>query len=387
LKTAILALAAIAPVLPAAAQTSSSSSDVIWVGDFEAGTSSLGGNCNAGQNQWCNDEIIRPQQMQVVQDPVVQGKYALRVEVKFGDVYNGYSDSRSLMTGPPQLWEDEGNERWYRWQTMWPVGYVGTYPKWDQLSDPTVRSNAGSVVEWHHDGNGAVETGSAPLYIGADDNYIWLCLVDQTTGACREHINLASLIRGHWHDFVVHAKWSSDPTVGFLDIWVDGVHVLPMHMCQNKYPGMRNYLVAGLYRNGEIGDPNLLYPDGTHVYGTDGTPGVIYLDGFIVGKTQASVLAEALLTDPPPASDAGTPTDGGVTPPADPGSAGDAGTPADPTPPPAADAGTPPKTSSKLSVASALGASCSSGGVPMAWVGLIVVAFVFAQRRARRRSR
>ena len=49
------------------------------------------------------------------------------------------------------------------------------------------------------------------------------------------------------------------------------------------YPNTRNYPCVGLYRNGEIGDPNLRYPNGTHVYGTDGTPGVAYLDGFVAG--------------------------------------------------------------------------------------------------------
>jgi len=47
------------------------------------------------------------------------------VRVKFGDVFSYYSDSRSLMTGPDSLWEDEGNERWYRWQALWPqVGWA-----------------------------------------------------------------------------------------------------------------------------------------------------------------------------------------------------------------------------------------------------------------------
>ena len=83
---------------------------------------------------------------------------------------------------------------------------------------------------------------------------------------------------------------------------------------------MRNYLVVGLYRNGRIGDPSLLYPNGTHVYGTDGTPGVAYLDGFIVGKTQQSVLAErpwgssAPDAGPTPAPGPQAPADAGTSP-------------------------------------------------------------------------
>ena len=73
-------------------------------------------------------------------------------------------------------------------------------------------------------------------------------------------------------------------------MWIDGVNVLPMHRAPNKYPGMRNYLSVGLYRNGHIGDPNLLWPGtNNHVYGTDGTPGVAYIDGFIAGLTREAV--------------------------------------------------------------------------------------------------
>jgi hypothetical protein len=392
LKTLFAMLAVVIPTVSAAAQTA----DVIWKGDFEAGASSFSGNCTAGKDEWCNDQIVRAAQIQAVTSPAAQGKYAARFEVKFGDNYNGYSDSRSLMTGPsPTLWEDEGTERWYRWQSMWPVGYVGSYPKWDQLANPSIRSNGGSIVEWHHDANGAVETGSAPLYIGANDNYIWLCLVDQATSACRESINLATLVRGHWHDIVVHAKWSSNAKIGFLDIWVDGTRVLPMHYGANKYPGMKNYLIVGLYRNGEIGDPNLKYADGTHVYGTDGAPGVVYMDGFIIGKTQASVMTETLLSDvvAPPVTttpDAGTvtsptPDAGGAT--QDPGDAGtsdpiDAGitSPTDSTSPTAGAAA-----STNVATSSLGGSSgCSSGGFPVVWTSLIGLTILTIRARRRR---
>jgi hypothetical protein len=400
LKTLFAMMAAVLPAVSAAAQTS----DVIWKGDFEAGAASLTDNCTAGENQWCNDQKIRAAQITAVASPNVQGKYAARFEVKFGDKYSTYSDSRSLMTGPSTLWEDEGSDRWYRWQSMWPAGYVGTYPKWDQLSTPSARSNGGSVVEWHHDAAGAVENGSAPLYIGANDNNIWLCLVDQATSTCRESINLATLVRGHWHDFVMHAKWSSNPKIGFIDIWVDGVHVLPMHYGMNKYPKMKNYLVVGLYRNGEIGDPNLRYANGNHVYGTDGAPGVVYLDGFIVGKTQASVKSEKLLTDvapvatpdagtatPAPSTDAGTatdpePDDGGTVATTEPIDAG-INSPTDSTDPSAGSGAATGTTASSSVTASSLGGGsggCSSGGFPVVWTSLIGLTILLM--RARRRT-
>jgi len=334
--------------------------DIIWRGDFEDGAPSLTTHCNYGDNGWCNEQIIRPQQIQITNDPdpIFEGHHAVRFEVKYGDVYSTYSDERSLLSPPLQMWEDEGNERWYRWQVMWPQDWVGSYPKWDELGTPASRNNAGSIVEWHHS-NGGFESGSAPLYFRGGDKFIEICLVDHATSACRETIELTELLRGHWHDFVMHAKWSSNPDVGFLEIWIDGVNVLPKHMASNKYPGMRNYLLIGLYRNVHIGDPNLLYPDGTHVYGTDGAPGVAYVDGFIAGKTKESVL-------PPQPAPVG---DGTSTPPAS-GSSAPSATPE-------------PTTNAPVSAGAVFPqGGCSSTGYEAAWLALPLFG-LFALRRRR----
>jgi uncharacterized protein (TIGR03382 family) len=349
MKLSQLAAAAVVFLAGSATEPAFAATDpnVIWQGNFDDGPSSLSGHCSAGDNGWCREQVIRPDQIQLESDPAFQGHgQAARLEVKYGDVFGGYSDSRTLLSPPNSMWEDEGNERWYRWQVMWPDGWVGDYPKWDELTDGA-RSSAGSILEWHHDANGQVETGSAPLYIGANNTNIWMCLVDQATSTCRESLNLAPLLRNHWHDFVMHAKWSSDPNVGFLEMWIDGVNVLPKHMTSNKYPGMRNYLLVGLYRNGHIGDPNLLWPNGTRVYpSNDGTPGVAYVDGFIAGYTREAVEPPA-----PPSGDS---------------------------------SGTPPATAGSATLGAGSG-GCSSSGGTMAWLALPAVAlFVLRRRRSNR---
>jgi hypothetical protein len=365
LSFALAAAAALVATAATAAQPAyPDNPDVIWKGNFEEGASSLSGSCSAGQNGFCGIQTVRAGQIQVVDNPVFEGRHAARFEVKYGDQYNGYSDSRSLITPPVSMWEDEGNERWYRYQVMWPEGWVGDYPKWDELGTPSSRSNAGSILEWHHDANGAVESGSAPLYIRGGQNFISMCLVDQKTSACREEINLAPLQRGHWHDFVMHAKWSSDPSVGYLEIWIDGVNVLPKHMGSNKYPNMRNYLCVGLYRNGRIGDPTLTYPNGTHVYGTDGAPGVAYVDGLIAGKTRESV--EPPQPAPQPNGTGSTPS----TTPSEPTTS--APTPSVPGTGQGATAG----------IGFAQGGGCSSTGFQTAWLALPLIG-LFAIRRRR----
>ena len=76
-------------------------SNVIWRGDFNDGAGSLSGHCSAGDNGWCNAQIRRPEQIQLVTDPAFQGHgLAARLEVKYGDVYGGYSDERTMITMP-----------------------------------------------------------------------------------------------------------------------------------------------------------------------------------------------------------------------------------------------------------------------------------------------
>jgi hypothetical protein len=81
-------------------------------------------------------------------------------------------------------------------------------------------------------------------------------------------------------------------------MWMDGENVLPKMSAATMYPGMRNWWVVGLYRDEHIGDPNLRYKGGAPVYGTDGSPTVIYLDGFAVGKTWESLMSAGTLIPP-----------------------------------------------------------------------------------------
>ena len=60
--------------------------------------------------------------------------------------------------------------------------------------------------------------------------------IAEFTRLCRESLDLAPLLRGHWHDFVMHAKWSPDPAVAFLEMWIDGVNVLPTHRAPSANP-------------------------------------------------------------------------------------------------------------------------------------------------------
>lgn len=217
-------------------------------------------------------QAVRDEQIQVVPAPFGQ---ALRFEVRHDDVYRTYSDSRALITGPAEMWEDEGNERWYRWRAMWPPGWVGSYPKWDE---PGARSGAGSSLEWHHEPfGGGVETGSAPLYIWADEVSVRMGLVDQKTSTFRKTLVLAPLKLDHWYEFLFHIIWSSDKKKGLIEAFADGVAAFVVND-YTMYLNTRMYPVAGLYRNGHIGESD-----------PSGLPGFMFSGGFARGATRAEV--------------------------------------------------------------------------------------------------
>jgi hypothetical protein len=209
------------------------------------------------------------------------------------------------------------------------------------------------------------------LYFHGEDKYITMCLVDQATSACPETFNLAELQRGHWHDFVMHREAVFGPEDRLSrDLDRRRQRAAEAHDVE-QVPGMKNYLLIGRYRNAHIGDPNMLYPDGTHVFGTDGTPGVAYVDGFIAGKTKESVWPADPTPAPAPAPDP-TPVPQPTTQAPDPG---DSSSPPAPTSTP----GTTP--TANAAVGFPQGGGCSSTGFQSAWLALPLVGFFVLRRR------
>ncbi|HEY9022755.1 MAG TPA: heparin lyase I family protein, partial [Burkholderiaceae bacterium] len=132
-------------------------------------------------------------------------------------------------------------------------------------------------AQWHQ------QTGSGPppvrfyvngetvrLDVGPDGTNVW-------TG---------TLYRGVWYDFVFHVKWSPDPTVGYVELYVDdgsggGLKlVTPRRAAQTQFAGTgnTNYLKVGLYRDVSIKPA-----------------GIVYHDGWVQGHDKADVM-------PPPRS-------------------------------------------------------------------------------------
>ncbi len=238
-RAALLALAVGVPV--------SANAAVLWRGDFSTGNFS----------QWDSLEEAAPNRLQVVTSPVRKGKYAMRVEVRQGDLV--FSGTRAEADG---FTEVEGNERYYAWSTFFPSDYPNS-TEWQVFT------------QWHHSGL----DGSPPLEFDADSEQIKLATLGDKV------VWSTPLVRNVWHDFVFHVKFSANASVGFVEIWLDGAKVLNKFSMATLYAGQTVYFKQGYYRSQTLGGTQVLYHADT-----------------IEGETLADV-TPAPPPPPPPAAD------------------------------------------------------------------------------------
>jgi hypothetical protein len=216
-----------------------------WRGDFETGD----------LKQWDKAEMVAgdPIRLKIVDATelaaygVRQGKYALRVTVKQGDDPISASGNRAELVhaaGKPYV---EGDDIYLGWSTLFPTDF-GTTDTWQVFT------------QFHHTGC----CGSPPLEFDISKDKLQLVSQKEGVFDATTHWSTA-LVRGKWHDFVWHIKWSKDPAIGLVELWYDGAHVLPVTHVRTLFSDGKAYLKQGYYRNDTITWPGVLYHDGTNV--------------------------------------------------------------------------------------------------------------------------
>jgi hypothetical protein len=225
-----------------------------WVGNFETGDLS----------QWGAAQRVSEDRVRVVTEPTWEGRYALAATVMQGDDPINASGNRAELVGGRL--EPDGSEAWYRWAVLFPEDFPAS-PKWQLFT------------QWHHDGC----CGSPPVEFHVTGEQVIFTVQGRSLWK-------TPLVRGAWHELMLHVRWSADPSVGFAELWYDGVQALPRSSVATAFPGMRNYLKVGYYRDASI------QPTST-----------VFVDGMVQGATRADVEPLVAPTDPtgaPP--DAGT---------------------------------------------------------------------------------
>jgi hypothetical protein len=155
--------------------------------------------------------------------------HVARFEVRNGDVPPFGGGERAEIAEPPGMEVVRGDERWITWDM-----------KFDQTW-PTPVSWC-LVSQWHHNSS----SGSPPLTLTMDegDNIV----VRNDNEDLRTTVQPVQ--RNAWQRWVVHTKFSDDPTVGFVEVWVDGVQKMPKQFRRTMVPGdTGNYFKMGVYRD------------------------------------------------------------------------------------------------------------------------------------------
>jgi hypothetical protein len=228
------------PLAPGARTPAGGENEILWRGDFDTGNLS----------QWEVNQSVEANRIQVVSNPVKEGKYAARFETRPTDNIGDTSPRSELAAN---LGEKEGEERWYRWYTYFPENFPVQYPEqfitftqWRALNESEAYGSfmvLGDMVTLRQEGIGTLW--EAPLTLGT------------------------------WHKFVFHVKWSPNPNEGFYELYYDGHLVMPKHYLRTMSgtPGnaIGNYVKEGLYKSEFI------------------PTGVLYQDGFVAGTSYNAV--------------------------------------------------------------------------------------------------
>jgi hypothetical protein len=205
--------------------------------DFETG----------GLQQWAGGQAVDDDRIQVVRDPVNQGRYAGRFEVRDGDNPIGYGDRAEVQLSSG---ETEGQERWYGWSTM----FASDFPVTDAWQ---------VVTQWHSEVDGP-----PPLAFYVEDDRFILRTnrYESDASSAGDPIDhwSAPLRRGVWYRMKLHVRWSGDDDVGFLELWVNGRRVTERVRTRTLFPGHRSFFKQGYYRRSGEPQTGVVYHDGFH---------------------------------------------------------------------------------------------------------------------------
>lgn len=195
-----------------------------WRGDYETGDflqwEAVQASCRGGAYSRSD---VGDSCASVVASPARQGRFAGKFVVR---PLAGLRSTRlggeraEVYVGEALSGGYEGQEWYYAWSTMFPAqGNV------DGFSTETADFNV--FTDWHNaDGSCG---GNVVLGIDAAstrDPRVYFLLARRDLADCtvvlgrrKYHVPLRY---DHWYDFVIHVKWSSDPSRGFVEAWVDG---------------------------------------------------------------------------------------------------------------------------------------------------------------------
>ena len=234
------------PSIPATAPTNEQGT-IHWIVDYKTGDLSQWSSVHTG-GTWGSSSIS------VVTSPVRYGKYAAKFSVNAG---NGDTERAEVSATQQQTGGYPDQEWYYSWSVLVPSVPNATtgWAEWTLITQwmdllyqcsPPLQVDIKPGPPLHFTLNSILldnENGCAPL------------------GPSQEW-DLGQLQYNQWDDFTVRIKWSDDPSVGFVEIWRNGVKVVPLTYVRTLDTSGGVYMEQDLYRPGFSGT-NVIYFDGT----------------------------------------------------------------------------------------------------------------------------
>ncbi len=227
----------------------SGSAGVTWRGDYES--QSFG--------QWdCKVQEKTSGRATIVSSPVRQGRYAARYEVRPGDNNVAGSGSGERTEAFSCRSFGEGEEQWWAWSTMFAPDFSASDSTWNV------------ITQWHNSGT----SGGTLGFVVKGDELRFQSFGGNPSSPTYRSCKIADKANGTWYDIVFHVKWSSNASIGFVEVWVNGTKVVNLTNVPTLYNGQTVYLKQGYYRTAQ---PNVA---------------VLYHDGMRQGTSYADVAAE-----------------------------------------------------------------------------------------------
>ena len=244
---AVWVVAVLSGVVGCGATGRAGHASIFWSGDFE--TRDL--------SQWHGIQAM-PGDIRVVTSPVREGSYAAEFVVHPGDMPLVAGGERSeLRASQAESGGYAGTDQWYGWSTLFPSDF-----------NPTPGTTWNYFLQWHDSLNN-----------GCGPNIVYQVDESKTPAKIRLRVRggsvslstcvaqydrswyLMSLTLDHWYDFVLHVHWSADPSVGYVEGWIDGNLIIPKTYTATLYPSDGIYLKQGFYRKPSL-LVSTLYQDG-----------------------------------------------------------------------------------------------------------------------------
>jgi hypothetical protein len=260
----------------------SASGTLVWQADFESGDLS----------QWEGVQQFDDERAAAVESPHREGRYAGRFEAREGEfTFDADRDDPPrnrteavLSDARDRHRPREGSDWWYRWWFYLPAGtslpadgspgfvimtqhVLPTEPSVDLVGTFEFRD----VAQAGDPGPGVVELTYGGATRGTPDP------MARVGGGPYWAKRASTVSRDAWHQILLHKKWSSRPSVGFVELWFDGERQKFRDGSRRVYhanlrPGYSAYMKQGVYRTNSLGGST-----------------VIYMDGLRIGTTRASV--------------------------------------------------------------------------------------------------